>query len=513
MAERKSNTDENEVRSNPQDNPGGTETPKTEGSHTKAVLAAARISTSRPLGASRVDRGLIEFNVGDNSVTSPVAGIMVLDYIPTLGVSESATSALSRAAANEFNAIRSQISGNRPYEPVDHMIYRICVDSMRELYTYIKRAWRILTHYSATNLYRPLGYLTAMGLNANDWNANREKIYQWLLTHAKALEQFPTVPIGRISDRRIALNEAFFLDGEIEGAQTYIFNQVAFYSYEVVDKVKGVTLRKMGKTWNETEQLWDTMYTALASSSDVFTMTADIRRAFADKVITDLPVPTAATEEVPIAKFDVILEGIQNSTILGVYQSDDPDDTKFQTVLDAFRIQDKLGNGALYCRPKWTLTFDGTIDNVAAFSSHVNSQMQEPSADNVINMMRFRLAGSTAIEYRAEASQFVSVTSIDAMGTEVLLNAKILRLGGGTQENPFTVLQFASLTPNIEPTLISEIANFDWHPCIYFTVGTFSGTTENNLYPLEDVQNYIPVYDTDVQQLHDALLLENFELD
>nr|AIY31271.1 capsid protein [Dromedary picobirnavirus] len=483
------------------------------------LSAALRLPTSYPLGARSSDTAINDGGVAI-SEPNPIPGYMVLNYIPTLGVSDGPTSAVNRASFNQFNVIRAAISGNRPYEPADHMIYRACVDSMRQLYYYARRIYAIVRKYSATNLYRPSAALTAMGLNASDWIDNAARLYQWLLVHKQALQPFPTVPIGNITVRHLTYNTYMFSDGGIDSSQTYIMNQRGFWSYEVVDEVKGITTRIFPKTFDEFQDMWDEMYSALQNSSDVYIIAADIRRAFEDRCITDLP-DTPVDLEVEYLEVDPVKKAVMNATILGCT---DYDEDEAENIIN-FRIVDD--GGVIKCSPYLLDNYSsggyGTPIGSCKMLNHINCIEANPTEGEILSSMRLKL-GVKVTNESANNTVF-----IQSMGTEVILNAKIVGFTsmGTILESPFatlTVYKYGS-TDRVEnsgiydgldsaATLCRQISNFDWHPPVLIAFADQAAHPDIPLSSismlLEDIQNYVPVSDYNVKTVHEACLLAEF---
>lgn len=421
---------------------GGTSTT----SHSGAVNAATRVATAYPLGAPTTDERILEVletnestttKLGTVSLTEAQPGVMVLDYVPTFGYSNDINSALNRASNSVFNAIRSQISGNRPYQPADHMIYRGCVDSARELYYSVTRIYGIIGRYMATNLYTPRAILTAMGYDAEDIISNAADIFQWLHTQNEALKPFPTVPIGSISGRRIAYASAIFTDGDIESSQMYIPNQRAFYSYEVVDKVKGLTLRMLPDKakWADITSLWDTLIRALANSTDVYIIAADIRRAFPDSYVWELPV-IDNQYAVPIGKSDFALDSIMNTDIFSVGGVNNA------AFINSLRIVDDItgDTGTLKCTPKMNIpnvygeADQSGIGYLPVKIQHVNAAHTELDTDQVLRATQNKVVHNPKItwNFHEEGYGYDLVDELLSFGFEIFTGVKIATLNPAT---------------------------------------------------------------------------------
>lgn len=505
-----------------------TPNPTPSGSRPPYLEAALRISSSRPLGASHTDTSFIvngsdSVNISTGSPGSTgTPGICAYDYISTYGVSTGNTSALNRAVFNDFNLIRSKISGNRSYEPCDHMIYRIAIDSLRELYIYVRRIYGIIRRYSATNLYKPRAILEAMGLDADSWIRNAAALYQWLLTTQESLKPFPTIPVGDMSVNHVMYDTYLFTDGDIECTQTYIMNHRYYYSYEVVDKVKGLTIREMADTYDEFLIMWDQMYQALQNSADVYVIAADIRRAFEDKVITELP-STPVDYSVEYHKYDPVLESVRNACVLGLNNANDYMDALTQL----FRVEDNGFGGLTSAGLAQVLNFNIAASKVTTLPmmlNHINCIEQVPTPDSILNSVRLKPA--MEVKLLDVTDDLISVgLQIRAMGTEVIVSARMVgvdasgaysRQSAPTGYAMFMTSSMGEFYPmnaltNVLRTL-SYIANFDWHhPVVVWGIDTQDPSElTKTFYTYEDVQNYIPVTNSDLKMIHEAKLLADF---
>lgn len=511
------------------------------------LKAALRLPTTRPLGADRVDTDLVTIDGKAYVNDFPVAGVCVLDYVPTLGYSKDATSAVNRASFDNFNILRAQISGNRPYEPADHMIYRAGVDSMRDLYMYVARIYKIINTYSASSLYKPRAILAAMGLDPSSWINNASALYQWLLSHAGSLLPFPTVDIGNITERHHIYNSYLFSDGEAASSQTYIMNQKAFWSYEVVDEVRGLTLRQMPASFESFIDMWDEMYVALQGSSDVYIIAADIRRAFGDAVITNLVAPSAG-DQAEYIKLDPMLCSIMNAAVVGTdfYAGQ----MSLVKRMEAFRIYDEAG--IIKCDPEWSgpvnsfdLNNNVPFTRIPVFTNHVNLVNDQPTEEDLLNAVRLKPAFHTYITNSTDNDATLHV-EFESFGTEVVVDARVCTLPSAIDASNYDIVAnypFSSGMVSLsysgsqsEPASVvammrtlGGLSVCDWAPPVTMLrmswddaeghVRLSANTSWNGVSDrdatkitetIEDVQNYVPITIENIKQIHDNNLLAEF---
>lgn len=513
--------------------------PQKSGSYPQYVHSAAMLSTAYPLGAPRLDKDIATFQASADDPLyarsvderSSVPGIMVINYLPTLGVSTTRNSALNRAMDYEFTAIRSKISGRRPYEPPDHMIYRICVDSLRELYNYICRAYQIVNNYTATNLYMPMHMMKALGLDYDAWKADASNVLQWLESHANALASYPTVPIGQITDRRNVMNSVIFTDGELPCSQMYVFNQRGFYSYKVVDEAKGVSVViPEGGTPSDYFNMWDDMFAALASSTDVAIITSDIRLAFGDQVITALTPPTRSSP-VTVQKFDVGLTNIMNLQTAGVIDlgrfGQEPEAEAREclaSLAEALRIKDAGGNalrttGHYQRLIPWENGSRYGI-GVPGYFSHINAIKESPSTEDIVESVRLKpLVDCKCVihDYDDPVGKTAVVTvHFDAIITEAVAYVECFTIAVNGEldtkgiNSSVTFLDSEVAFVALEPIAAASCFDFMF-PRVYDIVLDGVDATMLSV-TLEDVQNYVPLSRDVSKQLSDAILLAEFNI-
>lgn len=525
MANRPNKDDETK---NPNPKPGEEGNPTPAGEHSgmqisPAVARALKLGPPLPLG-SRYNQNVPTAFAGDVHISCDDLdpGIISIDYLPTFGYSDAPTSALNRAAYSQFNVIRKAIQGNRNYEPPDHMIYRMSVDSMRELYNVIARAYGCTKKYSAYNLYTPNTLLTALGFKADDWIANSNKVYQWLLNHKNALASFPTVKIGEVTDRHLAYAASIFTDSPHEYSQLYILRPVAFYSYEKVDEVKGLTLRmlKYGATVQDVFALWDTMYAALQTSFDVYRIASDIRTAFGDQVITDLP-EIGLDYVTPIIFDPTTLTFIHNLHTVGLGALEhSSSEEALEDLLTRFRIYD---NGGLVCCTPNGVTHafkTGYLFSVCHPTRFLTFSTADPSDNDKVAAMRSIYVARTTYEDDATSDYY------DSFGTEIYTGFRIYTLNPGGSapvwEEWGTCMVHDSINnyhQSVTVDIMSRLSNFDYHPIVY----SLSGASPNSAAPIftqtlladrfGDVQVVVPITDEEVKTYHDAYLLSVFDVD
>nr|AVX53565.1 putative capsid [Marmot picobirnavirus] len=107
-----------------------------------------------------------EFGLNVSEITVP--GALVLGLMPSFGLSEDANSPLNQAVSVMFDNIRSKISGSRPYDPIDTMLYAAALSSCFDWLYFLKFVYKLATTHSNENLYFPDQILRAIGIDVDD---------------------------------------------------------------------------------------------------------------------------------------------------------------------------------------------------------------------------------------------------------------------------------------------------------------------------------------------------------
>lgn len=263
-----------------------------------------------------------------------VPGIMIYRWYPTLGVSDSATSPASMAAKTVYSYVRAANSGARNYQPSDLQIYTLALDSIYSLYFQLVRVIGTINYFTPFNTYYPEALVRSLGFDYNDYVDNLPAVVFQMANWAAKLKQFALPSTMRLySDHRdLSLN--IYRDGDTERAQMYAFVQDGFWSYEMVDQVKGlrmVTPYEFGTvdfgydaqfnypalTWKQTQALFNSLLNAFLTSDDVALISGDITKAYAEQGFVDLPI-IDLNYSTPVGKSDMLLTAIMNADIVPV---------------------------------------------------------------------------------------------------------------------------------------------------------------------------------------------------
>lgn len=246
------------------------------------VMDAANIYTSQVLG-----NAINDFTTDRNvkRYANTVAGLMVIDIVPTIGGTTSgATSPINVAAKQIYSFLRYANSGSRNYQPNDVMLYIVAMDSAFALYSNLVRAYGLIRNFSIFNRYTPETFLNALGFDYSDLSSDMARFRSIINTFAFKLGSLCVPNDMSYVMRHAWLFSGLFGDSESVKSQTYAFKQAGYY-IRTVGTTTGNYLQY--KEWpstpvnlNAIQTMVNNIMTPLTVSEDVGLMSGDIWKAF-----------------------------------------------------------------------------------------------------------------------------------------------------------------------------------------------------------------------------------------
>lgn len=450
-----------------------------------------------------------------------VPGIMVMNWVPTIGYSSDGTSPVNVASINTYTKVRHDNSGHANYDHADYMMYLLAMDSVYAFHSWMRRVYGVALTYSNTNRYFPRAVVKAMGVDFDDLQKNLADFRQYINTYAIKASALAVPANMSIMTKHYWMSEGLYYDSQQDKPQTYLFNPLGFYKYTITNgetphgkltfapmfPVIGPANRTPTPTaplysganaerkWtlNDFVKYGDALLAPIISDEDFGIMSGDTLKSFGIGGCYTLPITEETYTVVPSYSAEV-LDQIQNATFIGM------------PVVDTMDIdQDvSIGAGWILSDPKFEHPW---VEGVAG------TELPGQNAFLVNRFLTFE-HGDITPEQTMEASRWtnisVEVTSTDTrsyrvptMGTEVMCTGNIGWLvddGSGRMEIKFTDDIYVSLNidanvnlivDTTEPTTIGrdvkayaeevnkKIANillltqmlsvFDRHPAVYLS--------------------------------------------
>lgn len=468
--------------------------------------------------------------IGTNSMAVP--GIMTLLFTPTIGNAQSATDAINIAGYSLFSYMRSNNSRTGEYEMPDLMMMLLASDSAYTLYSYLVRAYGIMSYYSVWDKYTPKALLTAMGIDYDDLVMNLADFRAMINTYAYKLASICVPKDITYITRHIWMAENIYKDAETTKAQYYMYVPDKFFQYsetgttgsqldlvQFYGSKRSTVTNKTGLLTVADLQAWtERLINPLIGSEDINYMSADILNAFGTGGIFRV-LPIADNYTVTPVYNKEVLSQFENATILypGLkYIPGDSKSTEIPEMMSTFvagSVNQKPGinEGYLVSNIKIYTPVAQDLDTTGAFPTPLltfveprdfilNMHHDSPTPEEIMvaTRLRFRIMPTyhaqpfwnkvndfTPLEYPSLGSGQFWSRPLATVGSEVITRGEVWNLADYSSGGRAVSRMFGSLTPwdakdmggnygtlpfgwQVLTTLKSVLGKFDWCPIHQF---------------------------------------------
>lgn len=464
----------------------------------------AAIPYSIPLG-SMVDTGFPTPDTREGTIARCIPGVMAINMYPGPGRSNSVPDAINVAANMIYSKIRANISGTRPYDAPDVMMYLMGADHAYMYLSWMQRLYGLMNVYSSVNKYLPKALIEAQGVNFENLRNNLSSFRYYINNFALQLASLYVPADIPLFKRHYWLYQNVWADSDSAMGQIYLYTPAGFGTYEEKTSEKGGFIKFNGSYGYGRKEKWTTSVIAvfgdhllenLIYSEDVGTISGDIRRTYGD---SHSLVPTTIDETYSVVPSynKEVLSQIENMFSLGV-----KDGTCTIKSLDV--TQDPNTNHIT-----WDLTFTAKDTNHGKrliqfysdadhyyLSSHGTATNP---ADNIV-MTRFM-----------NACHFISGKdiTITSCGSEIVLDIDIILMEGVNT----TTLSTASFFESTWMSNVIAISKFDWHPIIYIFGPTANPEGKYDFRGVvADLDTFTVISDTQITRLNDMACMGLFNV-
>lgn len=418
----------------------------------------AAIPYSIPLG-TMVNTGLPTPDDYHGIGARGIPGVMTFNMYAGPGRSNSVPDAINVAANMIYSKIRANISGARPYDAPDMMMYLMGADHAYMYLAWMQRLYGIMNVYSSVNRYLPKALIEQQGVDFNNLRDNLSNFRYYINNYALQLASLYVPSDLPIFKRHYWLYQNVWADSESAMSQVYMYAPAGFGTYEEKTSDKGGTIKfnggyKYGKTskWNVGSMtvFGDALLEKLIYSEDVGTISGDIRRTYGEGHSL-VPSTIDETYSVVPSYNREVLSQIENTFSMGV---------NFGAV--DIKSLDVTQNPTTN-KMKWDLSF---VPKTGQYTKMIQEFYSEPDsyylsshgtatkpADNMV-MTRF-MNGSLSI-----SDTGIEITSC---GSEIVLDVALYLTDGYDDD----VTYFASFMGASDLYRAIILSKFDWHPIIY----------------------------------------------
>lgn len=224
------------------------------------------------------------------SYTTAIPGVCKISWIPSIGYSDSNTSPAATAAKELYARVRSNFSNSLNVDPPDFIIYLMALDSIYSYISMLKRMYKTLNMYSPMNFAVPEALLQAMGLDSaaiGNLRENPNKLWETINTLVRHVNEFVIPDMFDIIHRHSWMNENVYCDAPTPMAQMYLFQQVAFYKFQLDTDGAGMLKStaspvKAGVTTKELLDFGIELIEALNADDTIYDMNGYLMRAFGE---------------------------------------------------------------------------------------------------------------------------------------------------------------------------------------------------------------------------------------
>lgn len=307
---------------------------------------AASFPYAWPLG-NRLNVG----KYGENINYGSLPGILVMNWIPTIGYSTDGTSPVNVASINTYTKVRHDNSGHANYDHADYMIYLLAMDSVYAFHSWMRRVYGCMLTYSNTNRYYPRAIVKAMGVDFDVLQAQLADFRQYINTYAIKASALAVPAKMSYMTKHYWMSEGLYYDSQQDKPQTYLFNPLGFYRFKLNDgDIPHGTLEfypmfpaaagrftagednvaagmmpgcsyKAGWNLSDIMEYGDALLAPIISDEDFGIMSGDTLKSFGIGGCYTLPV-TEETYTVLPSYSSEVLDQIQNATFIGMPKRD-----------------------------------------------------------------------------------------------------------------------------------------------------------------------------------------------
>lgn len=274
---------------------------------------AARIPYSIPVGMpfSRMGKW-IPSQVDLPSYDDALPGIMASYIMPLLGNASAAGDAVNVAANSVYQFVRSKISGSRPYDAVDMMIYLGAMDSLFCYITWLTRLYATVYTYHQSNRYMSRALVEAQGVDYDDLVSNIAQFrasVNLLIAKVKSLYLPSVLPLF---NRHSWLFSSYYIEGPSEKDQIYFHVPAGVHLFRYDNDHAGMLEAYRLHDQNPITvagliNLLNAMVNPIYADEDFNRISGDFLKAYEGKVFTLTELPDVVTTQL-INNEEVLLQ-------------------------------------------------------------------------------------------------------------------------------------------------------------------------------------------------------------
>lgn len=329
-----------------------------------------------------------------------IPGILTLNFLPSVGVSNKSTDPASIAAREIYAKVRAKFSGTLVADAPDFLIYSMALDSIYAYIAMLKRLYYSINSYTGQNFNLPEMLVRAMGFTTAQFQElRRRKVELGAIIDTLSLDanKYTLPGVMDVFKRHYWLNSNVYTDAPTAAAQLYLFHQLGYYKFQLDGESAGmlsmIEFKPHGDDVLEYLLTFGTnMLNALNDSEDAYTINGYLQRAYEGEAVfkSELVNPNQVLQPVYVPE---VLTQIENAQCC-------MPDFFAQTISNtkptySFDITQNVSTNAIIHNPK--VSHNGTGVNVAPIMGDVsllNIRKDNPDVEDNIIATRLHSRGT-----------------------------------------------------------------------------------------------------------------------
>jgi len=405
------------------------------------------------------------------------AGIMVFHWEPSLGGAYDGD--ITRLPINQIlmrtkeQVLKSNSRSNVPYEAADLGLNFIAAGNILLGITEFERAILIAQTYEADNSYYARDYLTALGMDANDFLTNLTDARKYLILLKRRFNSAIVAPKGLAYYAKLMyLGSSWIADSSLSPCAVYAFK--CNHYLKLNDDGSGLTNITPARTVQTIYEQLSNMIQVIAENADYISMFADLRSAFADNLLT-LDENFDENAKIVVNTSDDAREQVVNIEVVPAYFTDDSYASGL--ILASLNVK-QTDSGFLYqgidendIGMKFQIAvedFPSTPVNCKTWIDYANKREKyinlysESNGDKILDSTRFKFTTTDAVldnvsslvDFKIKTSDIAVVVSYDIY----------------THKNKIyeASTTYFSTSDGRNMDIISQLSQFDWAPITSF---------------------------------------------
>lgn len=484
----------------------------------KLVEATGRLPFTSPIGgpikllndAIKTLSGWTE-NTSDTkhgSVQS-IPGIMVLETVPSFGVSHDGESNINTASKAYFTTTRSKNGGRTNYDAPDQTTYFVGMSSCYSCLNWIQRIYGTIKAFTPTNKYLARQLVLAMGVDYDDIYPNIVSFWGRINLLVSKIASF-AVPANMDYFQHVS---SMYLDIYTETdsirSQLYMYNPYGFYKYNFdesqtpvhdegylyLDPINPNANQGHLLTANEIFTYAEDMISRMMDVQDLATMSGDVVRAYGDSIIRLAEIDENYRTQFKYDPF--VLHQMKNATIVG-YAYNMPD--LYQDPTKKFLVFEPM----LYKKYSSAPSVSQFLTDFGAATPRVMSIIgPDPDPKTVFEYSRLMVTGTVQQD---PDDSLLYYADLDC-GADVVYRIHIWNWLYNSDGRPAscdhqfwggTIISQTSVANVMY--MNSVLSPFKWHPMLMMHYHTSNGI--DNLQDMFDYDNYAFMSNQQLSEIH-----------